>query len=150
MRLLTLLAITSLFTLSSYGSISDKYVTTVAFNWSTAQVETANNPRVVGPVGELGVYQFTSATWYQYTTTPFKRAVNTEIASVVAKRHTDWICQQLLKKGITPTAEWIALCWHAGFEAATSGHVSAKARDHAKRVDALYQEQLSLLRKQSA
>ena len=150
MRFIVLLAIISLSILSSYGSITEKYVTTVAFNWSTAQVETANNPNIVGPVGELGVYQFTSTTWYQHTKVPFSKAVNTEIATVVAKRHTDWICKQLLRKGITPNAEWIALCWHAGVEAATSGRVSAKARDHARRVNALYQDRLSHIRKQSA
>lgn len=150
MRPHTLLGIILLSVLSSYGSVSEKYVNTVAFNWSMAQVESANDPHMVGPVGELGIFQFTSTTWYQHTKTPFSRAVNVEISNTIAVRHADWICNQLLSKGITPTAEWIALCWNYGVEGATSGHVTKKARQHAERVDNLYQERLSQLRKHSA
>jgi hypothetical protein len=128
--------------LSSYGSVSDKYVDVVAFNWSMAQVESANNPHLVGPVGELGVFQFTSTTWYQHTKTPFSHAVNTEISNTVATRHTDWICAQLVSKGITPTAAWIALCWNYGAEGATSGRVTKKAKQYSERVDNLYQERI--------
>jgi soluble lytic murein transglycosylase-like protein len=105
-----------------------------AFLRAIAEVETGNNPRKVGRLGERGQYQFRQATWRQHTRQPFRDAHNPSIAHAVASRHYDWILQQLERNGKRATPYMVAAAWNSGIGRVTSGRIPAASKDYAQRV----------------
>ena len=105
-----------------------------AFLRAIAEVETGNNPRRVGRMGERGPYQFRAATWQQHTRQPFRDAHNPAIAHAVASRHYDWIMQQLERNGRPATPYMVAAAWNSGVTRVSSGRIPAASRDYAQRV----------------
>lgn len=105
-----------------------------AFLRAIAEVETGNNPRKVGRLGERGQYQFRLATWRQHTKRPFGEAHSPSIAHAVASRHYDWILQTLQRNGKQPTPFMIAAAWNSGVTRVSSGRIPAVSRDYAQRV----------------
>lgn len=68
-----------------------------------------------GRFGELSRWQITRAVWVQHSTESFAVAARDEPkARSVALKHLAWLRGQLLRRGIEPTAERLATCWHFG------------------------------------
>lgn len=133
-RLLTLL----LFTVSTLGVLpaaasADRWETLKAINW----VENPTNHTRFGPKGELGPYQFRSATWRSYSALPFSQAVQREHADTVAVAHYEWIKRGLLAAGIDPNPYNIALAWNCGLTAVTKGRVPSSTYRYAEQVSNL-------------
>jgi len=105
-----------------------------AFLRAIAEVETGNNPRKVGRLGERGQYQFRLATWRQHTSRPFREAHSPSVAYTVAARHYDWILQSLERNGKRATPFMIAAAWNSGVTRVNSGRIPAVSRDYAQRV----------------
>lgn len=105
-----------------------------AFLRAIAEVETGNNPRKIGRLGERGQYQFRLATWRQHTKRPFGEAHSPAVAYAVASRHYDWILQTLERNGRQPTPYMIAAAWNSGVSRVSSGRIPAASRDYAERV----------------
>ncbi len=87
-----------------------------------------------GKLGERGPYQFRRSTWRMHTSSSFDLAENRAVANKVAKRHYQWIQEQLLANGIEPSPYHVAMAWNAGVNAVIRGQVPAVARDYATRV----------------
>jgi hypothetical protein len=105
-----------------------------AFLRAIAEVETGNNPRKVGRLGERGQYQFRQGTWRQHSRQPFRDAHNPSVAHDVASRHYDWILQQLERSGKRATPFMVAAAWNSGIGRVTSGRIPAVSKDYAQRV----------------
>lgn len=105
-----------------------------AFLRAIAEVETGNNPRKVGRLGERGPYQFRLATWRQHTSRPFREAHSPAVAHAVASRHYDWIIRTLERQGRPVTPYLIAAAWNSGVTRVSSGRIPPAARDYAQRV----------------
>lgn len=105
-----------------------------AFLRAIAEVETGNNPRKVGRLGERGQYQFRQMTWRQHTKQPFRDAHNPAVAHAVAARHYDWILQQIERSGKRATPYMVAAAWNSGVSRVTSGRIPASSKDYAQRV----------------
>lgn len=105
-----------------------------AFLRAIAEVETGNNPRKVGRLGERGQYQFRQATWRQHTSQPFRSAHNPSVAHTVASQHYDWIIQQIERSGKRATPYMVAAAWNSGVGRVTSGRIPAASKDYAQRV----------------
>ena len=105
-----------------------------AFLRAVAEVETGNNPRKIGRLGERGQYQFRLKTWRQHTRRPFGEAHHPTIAHQVASRHYDWILQTLERNGRRATPYMIAAAWNSGVSRVSSGRIPAASRDYAERV----------------
>lgn len=59
-----------------------------AMLWAIRQVETGDNPRALGRLGERSAYQFRALTWRNYVRAPFRLATtNPHAADLVAARH---------------------------------------------------------------
>lgn len=107
-----------------------------AFLWAIRQVETGDDPHLVGTRGERGAYQFSWSTWRQHTRHAFIEA-HGPFAHEVALRHLRWIEQHLVVFA-EPTVVRLAEVWNAGLTNVRRGHVPAATQDYARRVEALY------------
>jgi hypothetical protein len=116
------------------GSVDSARSGRDAFLRAIAEVETGNNPRKVGRLGERGQYQFRQATWGQHTKHPFRDAHNPAVAHAVASRHYDWILQQLERSGKRATPYMVAAAWNSGIGRVTSGRIPTASKDYAQRV----------------
>lgn len=68
-----------------------------------------------GRFGELSRWQITPAVWVQHSPEPFETAARDEAkARAVALKHLAWLRAQLVRRGVEPTAERLATCWHFG------------------------------------
>jgi hypothetical protein len=108
----------------------DRWETLRAINW----VENPNNHARPGKHGELGPYQFRSATWSMHTKRPFSDAVNRSASDEVAVRHYDWIKRSLERLGVEATPFNIAMAWNCGVTAVASGRAPNASFDYAVRV----------------
>ena len=108
-----------------------------SIRWATLEaIHHLENPRNLsrpGPAGELGAYQFRSATWRMHTTRPFQQALNREASDVVAVKHYDWLKRGLEKAGLPATPYNIALAWNGGLSAVLAGRAPSIAHDYASR-----------------
>lgn len=98
-----------------------------------AGVETGNNPAAVGPAGELSAWQFTRATWRQYTSAPFGRArADPVLAELVARTHLERICADLRRQGCPVTPYAIARRWNPGAGSAYAYQVATLAAEFSR------------------
>lgn len=91
-----------------------------------------NSPRP-GRHGELGAYQFRSATWRMHTTMPFSQAIDRASSDVVAVKHYEWIKRSLEEARVAPTPYNIALAWNGGIGAVIAGRSPRVSHDYAQR-----------------
>jgi hypothetical protein len=103
-------------------------------------VETHNNPRMVGNLGERGAYQFRYTTWKQHTNNSFKQAHNPKEANKIAKLHLNWIKTTLKKNGKPANNYNIALAWNAGVNAVVTNRINRNSKDYAQRVSNITQD----------
>lgn len=115
-----------------------------ALLWAIRQVETGDNPRRVGSLGERSAYQFMRATWEQHTRWRFElNAQNPTIADEVARRHARWIFREMERQRMGTEVIFFAAAWHYG-----ASVMARHARsDYARRVDALYRDRVAQTRK---
>lgn len=108
-----------------------------ASRWATLEaIHHLENPRNVqrpGPKGELGPYQFRAATWKQHTNEPFHRALDREVADVVAVKHYEWLKRGLERAGLPASPYNIALAWNGGLDATIRGRAPRVAHEYAQR-----------------
>lgn len=108
-----------------------------ADRWATLEaIHQLENPRNVsrpGPHGELGAYQFRSATWRMHTSLPFHHALDRRVADVIAVKHYEWLKRGIEAAGMAATPYMIALAWNGGLSGAVSGRAPAAAHDYAAR-----------------
>lgn len=104
--------------------------------WATLEaihsLENPTNRRSPGPCGELGAYQFRSATWHQYSQRPFYAALDRQASDDVAVRYYNWLKTQIERAGYPATTYNVALAWNGGLSA-VSGRATRSARDYAER-----------------
>ena len=86
-----------------------------------------------------GGYQFTQATWYDYTGIPYQRSNDTQSATTVALRVLEDAGSRLIKAGIEPTVYLLALRWRYG-HAGMIQRQHIKDNDYAIRVRNLYDD----------
>lgn len=99
-------------------------------------VETGDNPRAVGRLGERGSYQFRRSTWREITRRPFREA-HTPAAHDVARVHLSRLADGLRAKGLPVDSFHLALAWNAGINGAAARRPPHSAVDYARRVSAL-------------
>lgn len=99
-------------------------------------VETGDNPRAIGRLGERGSYQFRRATWREITRLPFREA-HTPAAHEVARTHLSRLAEGLRSKGLPVDAFHLALAWNAGINGAAARRPPHSAVEYAMRVSAL-------------
>jgi soluble lytic murein transglycosylase-like protein len=105
--------------------------------WAIREVETGNNPRAIGRLGERGAYQFRRHTWQQIAEgRPFHLAHTAE-ADTVARRFLRRLEDGLASAGLAPTAYNLALAWNAGLGRVVSGNIPRASIDYAARVSRL-------------
>ena len=91
-----------------------------------------------GRAGERGPWQITAAVWsMQMRGTPFAEARHEWPANACALKQVAFLRAELLARGVDDNAFNLALCWNAGFTAATAGRAPVLAYDYARRVVAL-------------
>jgi hypothetical protein len=112
---------------------SDRWETLRAINW----VENPTNQTQVGRYGELGPYQFRSATWRMHTNKPFSQAVQKAVADEVAVKHYEWIKRTFERAGVEPSAFNIAMAWNCGVETVLTGRAPSVSYNYAERVNNL-------------
>lgn len=111
-----------------------------AFLAAIRAVESGGRPHVVGPHGELSAYQFTAATWRQYTTVDFTWAQSPKYAEKIARSHLAWL-QQKVEKGSTERVVLnLATAWRYG---PNSQRGNWPISDYAMRVLRVYNQELS-------
>lgn len=125
---LFLLALTLAFTIQARAD--DRWETLRAINW----VENPTNHTRMGRFGELGPYQFRSATWRMHTNRPFSQAIQREAADEVAVKHYEWIKANLERAGVDPSAFNIAMAWNTGVSNVINGRVPSVSYNYAERV----------------
>lgn len=92
---------------------------------SLAAVESGDDPRVIGRLGERSRWQFMERTWRAYTQAPFARASTDEVlARIVAETHLRMIISRLRRQGRPVTVKNIARCWNPGAPADYAQRVS--------------------------
>lgn len=106
------------------------------FLWALAQVETGGDASAVGALGERGLWQMRPEVRRMYP------AAWSEREAVVA--HVARIERKLSERGIAPTVRNVAAAWNAGWPAVARGRVPARAWDHARRVEALFNERITM------
>ncbi|HEY4302788.1 MAG TPA: hypothetical protein VGM73_18105 [Candidatus Didemnitutus sp.] len=116
---------------SAWGA--DRWETLKAINL----VENPTNQTRVGPRGELGPYQFRSATWKMHTQKPFDMANDRSSSDAVAVAHYEWIRHGLGEAGIDANTHNIAMAWNCGLNAVIGGHVPTVSYQYAERVQNL-------------
>ena len=108
-----------------------------ASRWATLEaIHKLENPRNSprpGKHGELGAYQFRSATWRMHTSMPFQRALDRAVSDEIAIKHYEWIKRGLEAARVPATPYYIALAWNSGLSAAISGRSPRVAHDYAQR-----------------
>lgn len=108
-----------------------------AERWATLEaIHQLENPRNLtrpGPRGELGAYQFRSATWRMHTSLPFQHALDRKVSDAIAVKHYEWLKRGLEKASVPPTPYMIALAWNGGLSGAISGKAPPVAHDYASR-----------------
>lgn len=112
---------------------ADRWETLRAINW----VENPTNQTQAGRYGELGPYQFRSATWRMHTSRPFSQAVERSAADEVAVKHYEWIKRTLARGGVEANPFNIAMAWNCGVEAILTGRIPAMSYNYATRVNNL-------------
>jgi soluble lytic murein transglycosylase-like protein len=105
-----------------------------AFLEAVAMVETNGNPRAVGSLGERGLYQFTRTTWKQHTKRSHYAAHDPHYSTEIARKHYDWLYENLSEKGFPPSPYWLAVAWNSGLKRTTSGRFPSVSRRYAERV----------------
>ena len=103
-----------------------------------SQAETGGNAAAIGPQGELGLYQFTRATWNLHTTEPFADALDATRATAVAQRHLAWLRELLAAHDVPATPYNLAAAWNAGVNAVIDARIPTSTRDYAERVEMLW------------
>jgi hypothetical protein len=97
------------------------------------KLENPRNSPKPGKHGELGAYQFRSATWRMHTTVPFQHALDRGTSDAIAVKHYEWIKRGLQAARVPATPYYIALAWNGGLSAAISGRSPRVAHDYAER-----------------
>jgi len=108
-----------------------------SFLKAVALVESNNNPRAVGRLGERGLFQFRKETWKQYTRRSFYKAHDRQTAYEIASKHYDWLYKRFVANGYRPTPYLMAAAWNAGLSKTLSGRMPASTRSYARRVASL-------------
>lgn len=134
-QLKTILLLVSLLGFASAAGADDRWETLRAINW----VENPTNHTRMGRFGELGPYQFRSATWKMHTKRPFSQATQREAADEVAVKHYEWIKRTLAEAGVDANSFNIAMAWNCGVNNVLKGRVPAVSYDYASRVINLVQ-----------
>jgi hypothetical protein len=117
-----------------------------SFLSDVALVETGNNPRAVGSKDERGLYQFTRQTWRQHTKLSHYKAHDPSYSKQIAKKHYDWLYNNLSLKGYPPSAYWLAVAWNTGLKRTVTGRFPRISRRYAERVKILvFNDQRELL-----
>ncbi|MEX2044265.1 MAG: hypothetical protein WD941_02860 [Opitutus sp.] len=108
-----------------------------ADRWATLEaIHQLENPRNVtrpGPRGELGAYQFRSATWRMHTSLPFQHALDRKVSDAIAVKHYEWIKRGLEQASVPVTPYMIALAWNGGLSGAINNRAPGVAHDYASR-----------------
>lgn len=134
-QLKTILLLISVLGFGMAAKADDRWETLRAINW----VENPTNHSRVGRFGELGPYQFRSATWKMHTRRPFSQATHREAADEVAVKHYEWIKRTLSEAGVDANSFNIAMAWNCGVNNVLKGRVPAVSYDYATRVINLVQ-----------
>lgn len=102
-----------------------------------AEVESGNNPRAVGRLGERSAWQLMPRSWAMHTRVPHRAATEQPaLARMIARRHLEWTLGVLRSRHTEISPELVGAAWRWGPGAAHK-HVWA---DSAQRVAALYDE----------
>ena len=81
-----------------------------------SMLETGNNDYAVGTAGERSRWQIRKTTWRKYTKMSFDRAINPEIAAVVASAHVQYLRDKLTTAygGREPSPAQLYCAWNMG------------------------------------
>jgi hypothetical protein len=81
-----------------------------------SMLETGNNDYAVGSVGERSRWQIRETTWRKYTKISFGRAINPNIAAVVASAHVQYLRDKLTTAygGREPSPAQLYCAWNMG------------------------------------
>lgn len=80
-----------------------------------ARIETGNDWRAVGRLGERGRCQFMARTWREYSRIDFRTAsVDCDESRRVERAHLDRICRTLRETGLPVDAGHVAAAWRFG------------------------------------
>ena len=130
-RLLTrLFLLVTLLAFTIEARADDRWETLRAIN----TVENPTNHTRMGRFGELGPYQFRSATWRMHTRRPFSQATQREAADEVAVIHYEWIKANLERAGVDASPFNIAMAWNTGVNNVINGRAPSVSYNYAERV----------------
>lgn len=129
-QLIQLLLLVSVFAFTIEARADDRWETLRAINW----VENPTNHSRPGKFGELGPYQFRSATWRMHTRRPFSQAVQRAAADEVAVQHYEWLKANLERAGVDATPFNIAMAWNSGVNNVIKGRAPNVSYNYAQRV----------------
>lgn len=118
----------------SVGAAETGSVDKDSFLKAVAQVESGNDPRAVGRMGERGVFQFRKDTWKQYTKRSFFKAHDRSVSYQVALKHYEWLYDGFIRNGYKPTPYLMASAWNSGLTRTLSGKAPSSTRNYARRV----------------
>lgn len=107
-----------------------------AMLWAIRQVESGDNPFVVGALGERSAYQFLQSTWVEYTNVNFVGGASCDspLVRAIAERHLNRICARLFSNGRPADPAIIAAAWRYGI----ANGVRCCRKDSARRTANLY------------
>ena len=118
-----------------------------------AMVETGNNPRLVGPWGEVGRHQLMPSVIQQHAGLNLIHA-NTEGCDWIAVKHILWLDRHLPRESITENFSRelpLAFAWRAGLtgwknyiEASKTTKIQRETAAYAARVANLYRERMNV------
>lgn len=105
------------------------------------EVESGDNPRKIGKLGERGTYQFRKSTWQMMKTRlPFRLASNRSASDIVASAYLNYLRERTRERcGKCNVTYWgLALDWNAGPARKYVNYLAAY--DYADRVMARFRE----------
>ena len=81
-----------------------------------ADVESGNNPSVIGKLGERGRCQFRRSVWQAYTNAEFIAWAphDCPFTRDIERRHLAWLCKELERQGHALDPALIAAAWRYG------------------------------------
>src|SRR5688572_18853062 len=129
-QLTQLLLLVSVLAFTIEVRADDRWETLRAINW----VENPTNHSRPGKFGEMGPYQFRSATWRMHTRRPFSQATQREAADEVAVAHYEWLKTNLEKAGVDASPFNIAMAWNSGVNNVIKGRAPNVSYNYAQRV----------------
>lgn len=80
-----------------------------------AQVESGNNPKAIGKLGERSAYQIMGQSWAMHSRVPFAQAsLQPALARMVARQHLAWMAGVIERNEAQVTPAMLAAAWRWG------------------------------------